>query len=299
MPLAPASILPAFAAAMLGIALFSIMDALMKGLALAMGAYNALLWRTAMGAVLGGAIFFGTRRPWPGRKVMRLHLTRGILSAAMAMLFFWGLARVPLAQGIALSFVAPLMALYLAALLLKERIGRWAVAASLLGFAGVLMILAGQARAELGPEAFRGSVAILVSAGLYAYNIILMRRQALVAGPVEVAFFMSLIMTSCFMLAAPFIGIVPEVGHLPAIGGAALLAFLSLMLLSWAYARAEAQYLAPVEYSAFIWAALFGFLIFDEPLRPLTLIGAGLIVVACLMAARSSRAPLEAAEGSL
>lgn len=293
------SLLPAFAAAMLGIALFSAMDALMKGLALAMGAYNALLWRTGMGAVLGGAIFFGTRHPWPARAVMQLHLMRGVLSAAMAMLFFWGLARVPLAQGIALSFVAPLMALYLAALLLKERIGRWAVAASLLGFAGVLVILAGQARAELGPEAFRGSVAILVSAGLYAYNIILMRRQALVAGPVEVAFFMSLIMTSCFMLAAPFIGFVPDAQHLPAIGGAALLAFLSLMLLNWAYARAEAQYLAPVEYSAFIWAALFGFLVFDEPLRPLTLIGAALIVVACLMAARSSRAPLEAAEGAV
>ena len=40
----------------------------------------------------------------------------------MAMLFFWGLARVPLAQGVALAFVAPLIALYLAALILKEEI---------------------------------------------------------------------------------------------------------------------------------------------------------------------------------
>ena len=38
----------------------------------------------------------------------------------MAILFFWGLARVPLAQGVALAFVAPLIALYLAALLLKR-----------------------------------------------------------------------------------------------------------------------------------------------------------------------------------
>ena len=86
----------------------------------------------------------------------------------MAILFFWGLARVPLAQAIALAFVAPLIALYLAALLLKEKIERRAILASLLGFAGVLVILAGQAEAELGPEAFRGSIAILVSAGLYA-----------------------------------------------------------------------------------------------------------------------------------
>ena len=46
---------------------------------------------------------------------------------------------------------------------------------------------------------------------------------------------------------------------------AALLAFVSLILLSWAYARAEAQYLAPVEYTGFIWAAVFGFLVFGEP----------------------------------
>ena len=99
---------------------------------------------------------------------MRLHLRRGILSAGMAILFFWGLARVPLAQGVALSFVAPLIALYLAALLLQEKIERRAIFASLLGFAGVLVILVGQAQAQLGPEAFAGSLSILASAALYA-----------------------------------------------------------------------------------------------------------------------------------
>ena len=57
------------------------------------------------------------------------------------------------------------------------------------------------------------------------------------------------------------------------------------MLLSWAYARAEAQHLAPVEYTAFIWAALLGILVFAEPVRPLTLLGAAMIVAACIIAA--------------
>jgi S-adenosylmethionine uptake transporter len=200
-------------------------------------------------------------------------------------LFFWGLARVPMAQAIALAFVAPLIALYLAAILLKEKIERRAVLASLLGFAGVLVIFVGQAEAELGPDAFRGSVAILASAGLYAYNIILMRRQALLARPAEVAFFTSGIMGGSFLLAAPFLAEVPPPGHFPAIVGAAVLAFASLLLLSWAYARAEAQHLAPVEYTSFVWAAILGFLVFAEPVRPLTLTGAAMIVVACLVAA--------------
>ena len=51
----PRPIVP-FAVATAGIALFSTMDALMKGLSLASGTYNALLWRTLAGAAIGGAV---------------------------------------------------------------------------------------------------------------------------------------------------------------------------------------------------------------------------------------------------
>ena len=281
----PGATAVAFGIATLGIALFSGMDAVMKHLALAIGTYNALLWRTLAGAAVGAAFYFGGRNAWPGREAMRVHLTRGLLGVPMALLFFWGLARVPMAQAIALAFVAPLIALYLAALVLKEKIEARAILASLLGFAGVLVILAGQAEAEMGSDAFRGALAILASAALYAYNIILMRKQALLARPTEVAFFTSGIMAGSFLLAAPFLAEPPPPVELPAIVGAALLAFGSLLLLSWAYARAQAQHLAPVEYTSFIWAAILGYLIFDELVRPLTLAGAAMIVVACLIAA--------------
>lgn len=286
------------AVATLGIALFSGMDAVMKGLTLAIGVYNALLWRTLAGALFGGAILAWRRHSWPNRPVLRLHLVRGTLSALMALLFFWGLARVPLAQGVALAFVAPLIALYLAAIILGEKIERRAILASLLGFAGVIVILLGQAGADLGPDALPGSIAILFSAGLYAWNIILMRQQAQVAGPMEIAFFMSAIMAGWFLIAAPWLAVIPAPRHFPAVGGAAFLAFASLMLLSWAYARAEAQYLAPVEYSAFIWAAGFGWIFFAEPVGPLTLVGAAMIVTACILAARRRPAPIvDAATG--
>jgi S-adenosylmethionine uptake transporter len=154
----------------------------------------------------------------------------------------------------------------------------------------VLVIFWGQREAELGPDAFRGSLSILVSAALYGYNIILMRRQALLARPTEVAFFTSGIMAGSFLLAAPFLASLPPLVRTPEIVGAAILAFASLLLLSWAYARAEAQHLAPVEYTSFVWAAMLGFLIFAEPVQPFTLAGAGMIVVACLIAA-TRRAP--------
>ena len=113
--------------------------------------------------------------------------------APMAVLFFWGLARVPMAQAVALTFIAPLIALVLAGLILKEPIGKRTVGGSLAAFAGVVVIFFGQAQADLGRAALLGSAAILSSALIYAFNIIVMRRQAQHAGPVEIAFFQNLV----------------------------------------------------------------------------------------------------------
>jgi S-adenosylmethionine uptake transporter len=298
-PPAPTNVALPFGVATLGIAFFSAMDAVMKHLSIALGAYNAMFWRVMAGAALGGILYFALRSPWPTRRAMRLHITRGLLTSVMGFLFFWGLARVPLAQGIALSFVAPLIALYLAAALLGEKIERGAIFGSLLGVAGVLVILGGQAQARMGPEAFQGAMAILASAVLYAWNIVLMRQQALQAKPVEIAFFSGLYVTLAYLTVAPFFVAVPPMDEVPTIIAAAALGFASLMLLSWAYARAQAQHLAPVEYTALVWAAMFGILFFAEPVRPLTLTGATMIVAACYIATRRRPTPIADVEAAI
>lgn len=277
----------AFLVGAVGIASFSAMDAVMKGLVLALGTYTTLVWRLLAGTAMAGALF--ARRPrWPDWPTMKIHLARGILGAGMAFLFFWGLARVPIAQAIALAFIAPLIALYLASALLKESVGPRIIGASLIAFAGVIIIFIGQAQADLGAEAVKGSLAILASAVCYAINIILMRRQAQAASPIEVGFFQNLIMGGTLALALPFVGGVPlpPASLLPMILLAAFLATASLLLLSWAYARAEASYLATTEYTSFLWAALFGWIFFREPVSLYTLAGTALIVAGCILAAR-------------
>jgi S-adenosylmethionine uptake transporter len=108
-----------------------------------------------------------------------------VIVTVMAFLFFWGIGRVPLAQAIALTFIAPLIALMLAAPFLHEKIGRKSIVGSIAAFAGVLVIVLGQARAELAPRSLLGSVAIIGSALCYACNIVLMRHQALAARPLR------------------------------------------------------------------------------------------------------------------
>lgn len=278
----------AFLVGMAGIATFSAMDAVMKALVLALGTYTTLFWRSLAGTLMAGSLFARNPR-WPDRPTMRLHLARGLLGSVMAFLFFWGLARVPLAQAIALAFIAPLIALYLAAVILKEKVSPRIVGASVIAFGGVLVIFIGQARADLGREALLGSLAILASALCYAVNIILMRRQAQVASPVEVGFFQSLIMAAVLILVLPFAGGValPPLDQVAFILLAAFLATASLLLLTWAYARAQASYLATTEYTSFLWAALFGWLFFAERLSAFTVAGAAMIVGGCLLAART------------
>ncbi|MEJ7932660.1 DMT family transporter [Sphingobium sp. AN558] len=285
-----------FAVCCVGVALFSVMDAAMKGLSLAIGLYNALFWRALAGSILGIVLMRATHRPWPCGTVLRLHLLRGSVVALMAGLFFWALMRLPMAEAIALSFIAPLVALYLAALLLKERIGRQAIGASVLGLIGVGIILSGRLRGNYDVDALLGAGAVLLSAILFAWNLVLQRQQAQLASPVEVACFQHLVMLTIYAIAAPFYAVLPAAHAIPLIITAAVLAFTSLATLAWAYARAEAQRLIPIEYSAFVWAALMGWLAFGERLTLATMAGAALIVAACLIAARLGRAPhIEAA----
>jgi S-adenosylmethionine uptake transporter len=231
---------------------------------------------------------------------MRIHLFRGALTAVMAVLFFWGLARVPLAQAIALAFIAPLIAIFLAAGFLGETIGRRTIAASLIAFAGVLLIFVGQTQADLGHDALMGSFAILASAVCYAVNIILMRQQALVAQPIEIAFFQNLIVAALLLAAWPVMGgaVLPPLDQVPFILLASFLSTASLLLLSWAYARAEASYLAATEYTSFLWAMLFGWLVFGESVSLYTLAGACLIVAGCFLAARTPQEISPALEAS-
>lgn len=287
-----------FATATLGIAFFSFMDVLMKELAIAIGAYNAMLWRCAIGAIIGGVVFFATRMPLPPRSTLKIHIIRGFLAAVMATLFFWGLARVPLAEAVALSFIAPLITLYLAAVMLEEKIGRGAITASLLGIGGVVVILSGKMGGHFTADAKWGVAAIFLSAIFYAYNLILQRQQAQVAKPAEIAFFQSLIAASALALASPWFAVVPAARHLPALTGSAVLALISLFLLSWAYARAEAQVLVAVEYTAFVWAAIYGWVFFGEAVTVPTLLGTALIVTGCIIAARQKPQHVEHIEAT-
>jgi S-adenosylmethionine uptake transporter len=277
----------AFLVALSAVTLLSIMDAVMKHLVIAIGIIAVSVWRALANLVLSAGFYLPRRLPWPSRATLKIHVARGALVTVMAFLFFWGVGRVPLAQAIALTFIAPLLSLVLASLLLDEQIGSRSIAGSIVAFAGVLVIMFGQARAQLGFDVLLGSAAILGSALCYAGNIVMMRHQALAARPLEINFFQAVTVMVLWILALPLVGVPqwPDV-QWTWIAVAAALSTSGTLLYGWAYARGEASYLAVTEYSAFLWASALGWLVFRERVSLYTIGGAVLIVGGCLFAAR-------------
>ena len=283
-----------FAAILAAIALLSLMDGLMKAASLAVGAFSALLLRSFLNLSIIGPAWLATRSGPTTRAARRVHIRRGVVLAFMGLTFFWGLARLPLAEGLALSFVAPLLALYLAAMLLGERIERRAILASLLGLGGVVLIALTRMGAHAPgasdhPEAAWGIAAIIASSVLYAWNLVLQRQQALLAKPVEVTVWQNFIVGLVLLLGAPFLLEWPDLAGWAYIAASGVLSVSGAMLSAWAYARAEAQALVPLEYTGFAWASLFGWLFFAEAVRLPVLAGALLIVLGCWMAAPRKR----------
>ena len=273
--------------AIVGIGLFAAMDAVMKGAALAVGAFSAFFLRCLIGFCIIAPVWWLTGRRWPEKFVMRIHLVRGFITAFMGWSFFYSLIYLPLAEAIALSFIAPLIALYLAALLLKEDVHPRAYFAALLGLAGVIVIVAGKlGRADLHDDIWKGLAALLISALLYAWNLVLQRQQALVARPAEVSMFQNGMVVLVLLAGTPFLLQWPDQATWNYLGAGALFAIGATLCLTWAYARAEAQRLVPIEYTAFLWAVLFGWFLYDETATVATIAGTALIVLGCWIATR-------------
>ena len=256
----------------------------MKAQALAMGTYSAMFWRMAFGMLFAFLLLFPRVqvRTISG-PALKIHMLRAALTTLMTYLFFFSLTRIPLAQAIGLSFIAPIISLFLAAPLLGERIQSNAKIAATLGFMGVVVVVGSELLSINASSDLLGLSAVLVFALLYALYLILQRKHSLMASPLEIVFYQNIMVFGMLLLGAPFFVSLPA--NAAQWGGAALAAAFamgSLALMSMAYRRAEIQKLTSIEYTAFIWGALFGWLFFAEGLSVQTLLGTGLIVAGCL-----------------
>jgi len=263
--------------AILGIALLTAMDAVVKKQMLEHPFIVALFMRFAMGALFAVLAVAIARPPRPTRASLIGNLARVPLVVLTAGSFFYSISQLPLAEALTLAFLAPVFVALLGGFLLRERLDARIAQALGFGLAGMLVMVwprlgGGITGAELGVAA------ALFSALTYALNLILLRRIALKEHPAIIVLFQNGGPALCLAVPA-LIAFVPISGaDLAAYALAGALAVCGHMLLTSAFARAEASRLAPLEYTALLWASLLGYLMFGEVPLITTCAGALLIV---------------------
>lgn len=275
-----------------GVAALCALDAAVKQLTFTNALLVCVFGRYVTGTAFAVLVWWQQGRPPLRRAMLRAHLLRGALIAVTASLFFFAITRLPLAEAITLSFIAPLLIPPLAQIFLGERMRGPVLGAAALGFAGVFVTVQGAPAftGERGPAL----VAILSAALTYALAAIVMRARAASDGSTLLTLTGAAIP---MLLLAPFV--VHEPFPVPSdwvwFAAAGLFGNLGIQLLARAYAKVEVQVLGVLEFTALPWAALFGWLFFAQAVRPQVWVGAAIIAAACLWAARSDRRGLDAA----
>ncbi|HYD73966.1 MAG TPA: DMT family transporter [Candidatus Binatia bacterium] len=260
----------------------SAMDATIKYLTQTNHVLIVTLGRYVFGAIFSLAIWWQAGKPAVTPEMWRAHALRGFVIAGCATTFFWALTILPLAEAVTLSFIYPLIVPFMAAVALRERVRPQSLVAAIVGFAGVIVATQGAPPVEQSPLHAWGVAAVLVSAGLFSIAMVLLRQRAQTDGAPIVG-----LMTSLFpamIVAGPAIAFAPPPNWsdwpLFLLMGALAATFMYLM--ARAYAKAEAQVLAPIHYVELIFATIFGIVIFNELPRIQIFLGAALIIAACL-----------------
>ena len=287
MPQVPTSLARTVAIAVVAEGLLTLMDALIKLLSARYPTLQIAFMRYAFGLL--GAVAYAAWHPpgWPTREAVVYNSARALIIVVTATTFFFALGRLPLADAIALSFIAPVLTALFGVSLLGERLD-WRIGVALAaGFAGMLLIVGGKVgSAGLDRDTAIGAIAVLVSAIGYALNIVVLRHRATRDPLSQIVLFQNL--GPALILALPVLWVWTPL----TLGDAGLFALLGTLgvtahtLLAHAFARVEAARLAPVGYVTLVWGVLLGVVIFAEVPGLGTLGGAALIVLGTLLTQR-------------
>ena len=271
---------------LLGVASFAGMDAIGKWAVRDFSVFQVLAVRSAVGA----AILLLLAPLYGGREVLRTsqpaaHVLRSLCSTVAFLFFFASVRVLPLADAIAVEFGGPFIVVALSVPFLGERVGRRRWIAVAVGFLGMLLVAQPTGRG-FRPEA----LLVLLASVSYSLMMVLTRWMAERSGGKE----------RTFTFLAYTFGVQGLVGLLGAPASwesmsgfdVALTAAMGVFTLGGhlgvtaAFQRAPASVVAPFEYTALVWATIFGFLFFGDFPGPMVWMGVAVIVGAGLYTLR-------------
>jgi drug/metabolite transporter (DMT)-like permease len=276
-----------------GFALLSVGDAVVKSMAGQWPASAIAALRYTLGVSgLGVALALAEGRAGFAFPQARFQVLRGTAVAMATVAFFSALALMPLATATAILFTAPMLTALLAALLLGEPLRRETWIASIVAFAGVLIVLRPNVT-TLGVVALLPLVAATGNALMVIGNRAVAGHGSALAMQFTGAVIAAPILITVTMLGA-WSGFPPLALHWPSLAVVGKCVFIACSattahtLIYLATTRAGAAMVAPMTYVQLLVATAIGWGVFREPPDALTLAGAAVIVGSGIYFWRSS-----------
>ncbi len=235
------------------------------------------------------------RSAFPAR-VWWLFGLRGVLHIAAVILWFYAMARIPVAEVSAIGFLNPVIVLIAGGLLLGEGVSPRRILVAVMAFIGAMIVLRPGLR-EIEP----GHWAQFAAAFLFAGGYILAKRLS-----EEVP--ASVIVAS--MTFGSALGLLPRalmdwhpgaLWQFAALGLGAVLATLGHYAMTRAFAVAPLAVTQPVTFLQILWSALLGAVLFHEGIDPFVILGGAVIVGAIsfnIRAEAQARRVIRAADGA-
>ncbi len=241
--------------------LFACMGALIKTVTITLPNEMVVFFRNAVGlaALLPWLIAGGVRAL--RTQYWRLHCLRSLAGLAAMYCFFYAISTLPLATAVLLNYSAPLFVPIIAALWLKEPFPLQLRIAAISGFVGIALILKPGAT-FIDPAALVGLTAGLLT----AIAFVGIRRLSSTEPTIRIVFYFGLISTIVSAVPLAWSWTPPPPAHWGLLMLIGMLATAAQLLLTRAYSYASAARVGPFGYSMVVFAALLGWLFWNETL---------------------------------
>lgn len=267
---------------------FSVMAIAGRAVSLQLDTFELMMYRSLVGLTIILAVLTMTRR-WHlvSRQNLGLHFTRNLAHFAGQNLWFYALTLIPMAQVFALEFTSPLWVVFLAPLLLGERLRRAQLLCVVSGFLGIMVITA---PSLIEPTTASGTLAAALSAICFALTAVFTRKLTRTQSTLSILLWLTLMQLGLGVICAGFDGSItlPQGVNLLwlfVIGCAGLLAHTCL---TQALSLAPASVVIPIDFTRLPLIALAGALLYDEPIGVTLVIGGLIIVTANIFSIRLS-----------
>lgn len=208
---------------------------------------------------------------------VRGQLTRGLLFILGSVLIVWSLAELPLATAITMLFASPIFMVMLSVPMLGEKIRSHRWVAVIGGFLGVLIIL------RPGGESFHWTLLLpLCAAAVNALRDVMTRRMSRTESSISILFWSNIILMVGGFSTLPLGWMPVDANGVLWIIAAGVFNGTAHFCMIEALRTGEASMLAPIRYTALLWAALFGFLLWGDIPDLWLWLGAAVIVASSL-----------------